>query len=160
MLGKKNSPSPPRVTFQKQTSCFLLPKSLTHYVFLGIWHYRLQLFCLGFYKLRQELILISFKVDGHRKGTGKGIHPTAFLEPPNNQTCKYFEPKLFINRGRTICVSVFSQPSPHWGHPGAKVPEPLYPCGSSPYRAMANRMALSLSPWPRGSAGRAKISIR
>lgn len=30
------------------------------------------------------------------KGIGKGIHPTAFLEPPNNRTCKYFEPKLFI----------------------------------------------------------------
>ena len=66
------------------------------------------------------------------KGIGRGIHPTAFLEPPNNQTCKYFEPKLFITRGRTIFVSAVFTALSTLGTSWSKSPRAsLYPCGSS-----------------------------
>ena len=100
-------------------------------------------------------------MDGHRERHWEGYSSNSFpgatqqldLQILWAQALHNSLTVLFITTGTTIFVSAVFTALSTLGMSWSQSPRALW---LLPYRAMANRMALSLSPWPQGSAGRAR----
>lgn len=91
-----------------------------------------------------------------KKALGKGIHPTDFPGAIATRLANTLSPSSSSPEAEPFVFQQFFTALSTLRTSWSKSPRAsLYPV-APPLPTMANRTALSLSPWPRGSAGRAK----